>query len=147
MGLYSNDRPACLANQYWTKVGVNGGGKHYNLLQYGNNYCCKKFYSTGYYGGDVLRRQSITNKNQTSFLNHCASFFCLSVRQFNLVLSMLNQSLQLSGSFQYVKTYQHQSQTLSQDEIKHSDQGTLTERESPARLTVLVVLVAKIKLG
>jgi hypothetical protein len=28
-------------------VEVIGSGKHSSLLQYGNNYCHKKFYSTG----------------------------------------------------------------------------------------------------
>jgi hypothetical protein len=27
-------------------VEVIGSGKHSSLLRYGNNYCCKKFYST-----------------------------------------------------------------------------------------------------
>jgi hypothetical protein len=75
MGLYSNDRPACLANQYWTKVGVNGGGgKHYNLLQYGNNYCRKKFYSTG-----PKERPDIQHKGLSCDTQHNKSATMLSV--------------------------------------------------------------------
>ncbi len=36
-----------LACNYETRVEVTEGGKHSILLQYGNNYGCKKFYSTG----------------------------------------------------------------------------------------------------
>jgi hypothetical protein len=32
---------------------VNGNGKHYRLLQYGNNYIRKMFYSTGYRVGSL----------------------------------------------------------------------------------------------
>ncbi len=43
--------PLCIASQPFLQILDQGGsshnGKHSSLLQYGNNYCRKKFYSTG----------------------------------------------------------------------------------------------------
>jgi hypothetical protein len=36
-----------LTQMFETKAQLNGSGKHSSLLRYGNNYCCKMFYSTG----------------------------------------------------------------------------------------------------
>jgi hypothetical protein len=36
-----------LTHKYYTCLEVNEIGKHSSLLRNGNNYCCKKFYSTG----------------------------------------------------------------------------------------------------
>jgi hypothetical protein len=35
------------SNHISTRMEVNGSSKHSNLLGHGNNYWCKKFYSTG----------------------------------------------------------------------------------------------------
>jgi hypothetical protein len=39
---------------------MNGSGKHSSLLRYGNNYCRKKFYSTGPWG---LYRKTYYGRN------------------------------------------------------------------------------------
>jgi hypothetical protein len=44
---HSNGKLNSLVRKYYTRVEVNGSGKHSSLLQYGNNYCQKKFNSTG----------------------------------------------------------------------------------------------------
>ncbi len=54
MGLYSGMiEPFC--QKYQTSVEVIGSGKHSSLLQYDNNYCCKKFYSTGHRTGENVK--------------------------------------------------------------------------------------------
>jgi hypothetical protein len=47
MGLHSNGRLLSLAHKYVTRVEVNGNCKHSSLFRYGNNYCLKKFNTTG----------------------------------------------------------------------------------------------------
>ncbi len=44
-----------LALKYQTRVEVIDIGKHFSLLRYGKNYCCKKFYSTGRRGIGVFK--------------------------------------------------------------------------------------------
>ncbi len=49
-------------------VEVIGSGKHSSLLQYGNNYCRKKFYSTGPRGQFKLKKDIyVQNLTKTLF--------------------------------------------------------------------------------
>ncbi len=57
-------------------------GKHSSLLLYGNNYCCKKFYSTGPAGGSFFKLKFIDKSVLPEKLG--SSFFSLLVFVFRL---------------------------------------------------------------